>query len=286
MFARIDVHKEQNISSFGVVSEIRKIMKIRRCGHNGTLDPMATGVLSVYIGKATTFIDRLRTPMKRYIGTLRFGYASDTLDIWGNVEAVPGDIPSLEDIEDVLPAFRGEIEQTPPMVSAIKVKGKPLYQYARDGKEIERKSRKVKIEELTCLSFDGAEVTFSVRCSKGTYIRTLFSDLARELGTSGIMSQLKRVENDGIRLEDCYTLREIASMKEKEDFRFLRAPGELQPFYKKDISLSILEKWRQGIKTPISAGSDTEDRIILMYQGKFTGTAIRKGEYYLPEKVI
>ncbi len=286
MLGRIDIHKEQNISSFGVVAAIRRLLGTKRCGHSGTLDPMATGVLSVYVGRATTFIERLRTPVKEYVGTLRFGASSDTLDIWGTMTSFEGAIPTREAIEAMLPRFTGNIEQIPPMVSALKHKGKPLYKYAREGKEIERTPRRVYIETFSCLSLTETEATFFVRCSKGTYIRSLFSDLARELGTEGVMSSLCRIENDGICLEDCYTLEEIAEMKASGDMRFLREPGELQPFERVEVQATLLENWRRGIKTPLPAARWTGERILLTQNGHFIGTALRSGEKYLPEKVL
>ncbi|MDI9472288.1 MAG: tRNA pseudouridine(55) synthase TruB [Tissierellia bacterium] len=286
MFGRVDVHKGQNISSFGVVSFLRRLLKMKKCGHSGTLDPMATGVLSVYVGKATTFIDRMRTPMKEYVGTLRFGYNSDTFDIWGRLEPAPGVIPSRHQIEAVLPRFIGEISQVPPMVSALKHQGKPLYKYARQGIIVDRPPRSVFIEKIICHGIDGEEAVFTVRCSKGTYIRTLFHDIAHELGTSGVMSKLVRVENDGISLDACFTLDEIESMVRAEDYRFLRNVGDLQPFERIEIGPFLLRNWRRGIKTPMSAEQVSDERVVLTYKGSFVGTAVRSGDSFLPEKVI
>lgn len=286
MLGRIDIHKEANISSFGVVARIRKIMDTRRCGHSGTLDPMAEGVLSVYVGRATSFIDRLRTQSKCYTGTLRFGYRSDTQDIWGAVEKIEAPIPSLEEIERILPAFTGEIWQTPPMVSALKVEGKPLYKYAREGKTLERAQRKVRIDSIELLGAQAQEALFSIRCSKGTYIRTLFTDIASALGSEGVMSSLIRTENDGIHLDDCFTLPQIEQMMQEGDLSFLREPGSLQPFEKAELSEKLYEDWKSGRKNKLPAHKLKNPRILLTYQHAFVGTALKNGDFYYPEKVI
>ena len=188
------VDKPQDWTSQDVVSKLRGVFKTRRIGHGGTLDPMATGVLPVFVGRATRGVEFFEHAEKTYETVLRLGMTTDTEDITGTVlteqEAfVTGDI-----LETVLERFRGEILQVPPMYSAIKVNGQKLYDLARKGREVERQPRPVTIHELTLLSMDADGIHLRVRCSKGTYIRTLCKDIGEALGCGGCMAALRRVQ--------------------------------------------------------------------------------------------
>ena len=219
------IHKEKDFTSFDVVAVVRKLTGQKKVGHTGTLDPNATGVLPVLLGTATKSQDIIPCHDKRYRADFRFGIATDTLDIWGKVmEQQPSDI-TQEQIEGALGSLRGEIEQLPPMYSAVSVGGKRLYQYAREGKEVERRPRKVTVYSLELISFDEAAQsgTLDIYCSNGTYIRTLIDDLARELGTVGVMTDLVRYEACGYPLDDCMTLDELRQRIDSGDTSFLHS---------------------------------------------------------------
>ncbi|WP_405358420.1 tRNA pseudouridine(55) synthase TruB [Ruminococcus sp.] len=219
------IHKEKDFTSFDVVAVVRKLTGQKKVGHTGTLDPNATGVLPVLLGTATKAQDIIPCHDKRYRADFRFGIATDTLDIWGKVmEQQPSDI-TQEQIEGALGSLRGEIEQLPPMYSAVSVGGKRLYQYAREGKEVERRPRKVTVYSLKLISFDGAAQsgTLDIYCSNGTYIRTLIDDLAHALGTVGVMTDLVRYEACGYPLDDCMTLDELRQRIDSGDASFLHS---------------------------------------------------------------
>lgn len=219
------IHKEKDFTSFDVVAVVRKLTGQKKVGHTGTLDPNATGVLPVLLGTATKAQDIIPCHDKRYRADFRFGIATDTLDIWGKVmEQQPSDI-TQEQIEGALGSLRGEIEQLPPMYSAVSVGGKRLYQYAREGKEVERRPRKVTVYSLELISFDGAAQsgTLDIYCSNGTYIRTLIDDLAHAMGTVGVMTDLVRYEACGYPLDDCMTLDELRQRIDSGDASFLHS---------------------------------------------------------------
>ena len=187
------VDKPQGWTSQDVVSKLRGVFKTRRIGHGGTLDPLATGVLPVFVGRATRGVEFFEHAEKTYEAVLHLGLSTDTEDITGRVLAEKPVSVEKEAFLAVLEQFRGEIQQIPPMYSAIKVNGQKLYDLARKGREVERQSRKVTIHRLECLSFDGTFAKLLVHCSKGTYIRTLCKDIGEALGCGGCMEALRRV---------------------------------------------------------------------------------------------
>ena len=206
--------KPDHMTSFACCAVLRRLVGEKKAGHTGTLDPMATGVLPVLFGRATRAIPLLPVQDKRYTATLTFGYCSDTLDIWGKVEPTGADAPALGDIEAVLPAFRGEIWQVPPMMSALKRDGVRLYDLARRGIEVEREARAVTVQRLDIVDYDPQKgiLTLDCACSKGTYIRTICDDLGRRLGCGAVMSALRRTEAAGFGLPDCLTLDEAREL--------------------------------------------------------------------------
>ena len=186
------VDKPQGWTSQDVTARLRRVFNTRRIGHGGTLDPMATGVLPVFVGRATRAVEFFEHAEKIYETTLRPGITTDTEDITGTVlETKPAQVTEAQ-LLAVLPKFRGEILQVPPMYSALKVEGKKLYELARKGQEVERAARPVTIHELTFLGFEGGDIRLRVRCSKGTYIRTLCKDIGQALGCGGCMAALRR----------------------------------------------------------------------------------------------
>ncbi len=187
------VDKPQGWTSQDVTARLRRVFNTRRIGHGGTLDPMATGVLPVFVGRATRGVEFFEHAEKTYEAVLQLGIATDTEDITGTVlEEKPVSLTE-EEFLNILPKFRGEIQQIPPMYSALKVNGQKLCDLARQGKEVERKPRTITIHKLECLEFTGTTARLLVHCSKGTYIRTLCKDLGEALGCGGCMASLRRV---------------------------------------------------------------------------------------------
>ncbi len=208
--------KPPEMTSFACCAVFRRLLGTKKIGHAGTLDPMATGVLPLLAGHATRALELLPVHDKRYHATLRFGFVSDTLDVWGAVEETGASLPALSDIEAALPAFRGAIRQVPPMTSALKKDGVRLYELARQGIEIEREARPVTIHSLELLDYDPAagELTLDCHCSKGTYIRSLCDDLGRVLGCGAVMTGLRRTMAAGFTETDCITLAEARELAE------------------------------------------------------------------------
>ncbi len=203
------VDKPAGWTSMDVCAKLRGKFGERKVGHAGTLDPMATGVLPVFFGRATRAVEYAAGGDKEYIAGLRLGLVTDTQDTTGRVlESMDARIPR-ERLEEILPDFLGEIEQIPPMYSAVKVNGEKLYKMARKGKEIQRPPRRVSIREIELLSGGGDEYTLRVLCSKGTYIRTLCHDLGAALGCGGAMCSLRRTMAAGYTLQDAAPLEEI-----------------------------------------------------------------------------
>lgn len=186
------VDKPAGWTSQDVTARLRRVFGTRRIGHGGTLDPMATGVLPVFVGRATRGVEFFEHAEKTYETTIRLGITTDTGDITGTVQEEKAVSVSEQAFRDVLPQFRGKIQQVPPMYSALKVNGQKLCDLARQGKEVARKPREIEILELECLEFTGETARLRVRCSKGTYIRTLCEDIGRALGCGGCMESLRR----------------------------------------------------------------------------------------------
>ena len=206
----IVIDKEPNWTSMDVCAKLRGIFREKRIGHAGTLDPMATGVLPVFVGRATRAVEFAGEGEKEYVAGLRLGLVTNTQDTSGEtLEEHPVSVTE-EALERVLEQFRGEISQVPPMYSAIKINGKKLYELARKGREVERPARKVTIHALTLESREGeADFTIRVRCSKGTYVRTLCHDIGQALGCGGCMSSLRRTMAAGFTLEDAVKLEQV-----------------------------------------------------------------------------
>ena len=206
----IIIDKPSGWTSMDVCAKLRGILKEKRVGHGGTLDPMATGVLPIFVGSATKAVEFAEKGDKEYIAGLRLGVVTNTQDITGEVLSTAPVSAAQEDLEAVLPRFTGPIQQVPPMFSAIKIKGQKLYELARRGQEVERKLRPVTIHALQVLERTGeAEYLIRVRCSKGTYVRTLCHDIGQALGCGGCMSSLRRTMAAGFTLEDAVTLEQV-----------------------------------------------------------------------------
>lgn len=214
------VDKPQGWTSQDVTARLRRVYATRRIGHGGTLDPMATGVLPVFVGRATRGVEFFEHAEKTYDTVLLLGRTTDTQDVTGAVLAEKAVHLSPADIERVLPRFRGDILQVPPMYSALKVNGKKLYELARKGQEVERQPRPITVFELTNLGFDGTRLSLRVKCSKGTYIRTLCQDIGEALGCGGCMEALRRVRAGEYGIEDAVPLEQLLESENPE--RYLR----------------------------------------------------------------
>ena len=212
------VDKPQDWTSQDVTARLRRVFNTRRIGHGGTLDPMATGVLPVFVGRATRGVEFFEHAEKIYEATLRLGVTTDTEDITGTVLEEREVCVSEQEFLDILPKFRGKIQQIPPMYSAIKVDGKKLYDLARQGKEVERKPREIEIFELTCLEFAGNTARLRIHCSKGTYIRTLCKDIGAALGCGGCMETLRRVQAGEYTIAEAVPLAELLETEEPEKY--------------------------------------------------------------------
>lgn len=229
----LNVNKEKGISSARVVSLVRRALDMKKVGHTGTLDLEASGVLPIVIGKATRVSDYMMTKDKVYETELILGAKTDTLDAAGKIIDKCDKIVSKDKFLEAMDTFRGEIEQIPPMYSALKVNGKKLYDLARDGIEIERKRRKVKIYDIKLLDFAFPKATIRVTCSKGTYIRTLVDDLGEKLGTFAYVNELKRVRVGDFDIKDAINSEDILEIP-KEDL--------IKKLYPVDTALTDFEK--------------------------------------------
>ena len=217
------VDKKIGETSFDVIRDVRKKYNMKKVGHTGTLDPMATGVLPILLGDATKLSDFLMDHDKEYVAILKLGKKTNTGDSEGEV-IEEGKIPKLETskIEVVLKEFLGTSMQTPPMYSAIKVNGKKLYEYARAGEEIERNKRKIEIFKIELISYKDDEIEYKVNCSKGTYIRTLCEDISEKLGTVGYMKSLRRTRVGEFSLEDTgkiFSIEDVMKNRPKYDLK-------------------------------------------------------------------
>ena len=212
------VDKPQDWTSQDVTARLRRVFNTRRIGHGGTLDPMATGVLPVFVGRATRGVEFFEHAEKTYETVLRLGLTTDTEDVWGEtIQERPVAFTS-EKLEEVLESFRGEILQVPPMYSALKVNGQKLCDLARKGKEVERKPRPITIHELTLLETAENTLRLRVRCSKGTYIRTLCKDIGEVLGCGGCMQELRRVTAGEYTIQEAVPLQTLLDTENPEAY--------------------------------------------------------------------
>ncbi len=225
------IDKPAGWTSQDVVSKLRGVLHTKRIGHGGTLDPMATGVLPVFVGRATRAVEFFEHAEKTYETVLRLGITTDTEDVTGQVLQQQTVDITEERFLEILEQFRGDIQQIPPMYSALKINGQKLCDLARKGKEVERKPRTITIHALDCLSFDGQTARLRVNCSKGTYIRTLCKDIGDALGCGGCMESLRRVAAGSYTIEEAIPLAELVESADPEthlrpvDSMFLQHPA-------------------------------------------------------------
>ena len=212
------VDKPQDWTSQDVTARLRRVFNTRRIGHGGTLDPMATGVLPVFVDRATRGVEFFEHAEKTYEATIRLGLTTDTEDVWGTTLTEQEVHISETEFSAILQRFRGKIEQIPPMYSALKVNGQKLCDLARKGREVERQPRQIEIFELELLEFSGETARLRVRCSKGTYIRTLCKDIGEALGCGGCMAALRRVQAGEYTIAEAVPLQELLDTTEPEKY--------------------------------------------------------------------
>ena len=266
LFGFLNIYKPKGLTSHDVVARLRKITKVRQIGHTGTLDPFATGVLPICIGKATRLIEYLDDD-KEYLATVQFGKNTATYDLEGEITATFDKKVTEEDVKNALKDFEGEISQIPPIYSAIKVNGKKLYDYARQGQDIEIKPRKVTISKIELKEFDktSQSAKITVACSKGTYIRSIAYDLGAKLGCGGYLTALERTKagkfqvNSAIKLED---LTEVSQIVEN-----LINPLDMLNIPIHNLSENEREKVSHGMSICNSDFPDS-DIVILSYGGR------------------
>ncbi|MFD0587537.1 tRNA pseudouridine(55) synthase TruB [Paenibacillus sp. GCM10027627] len=273
------VWKPEGWTSHDVVAKARRLLKMKRIGHAGTLDPMVTGVLPLCLGRATRVVEYVQERPKAYEAVLKLGIATDTEDLTGNViERQPVDSVTMTDIEKALASFVGVIEQVPPMFSAVKVNGKRLYELAREGKTVERKARKATIHEIKLLSsnLEGPEpeFTFSVVCSKGTYIRTLCVDIGKALGFPATMAKLTRTMSGGITPDACLTLERIEELMQSGELEPYLIPADeaISHMEKATVDSIAAERALRGQKLPLpqvsfESGSVGAEALVRLYEG-------------------
>lgn len=257
------VNKHGGVTSHDIVGKVRKLYSTRAVGHTGTLDPLATGVLVVLIGRAAKAAEYLVSDTKEYRATLKLGLVTDTEDITGDVISSSDEIPPTEDVMRVCESFIGKSKQIPPMYSALKIDGKKLCDLAREGKVVEREARDIEIFSLVCAATDkNDEYVIDVKCSSGTYIRTLCADIGKMLGCGGVMATLERCEAGGFDISVSHTIAELEVMSEEERLSCL-LPTEnlfsdlaeitLPEFYEK-LARNGCEIYQKKIKTSFDVG--------------------------------
>lgn len=291
----INIYKEQGFTSFDVVAKLRGILKQKKIGHTGTLDPMAEGVLLVCLGNATKMCDIITDKNKSYRCVMLLGKTTDTEDITGNIISVNNNIPDEETVISSIMSFVGSYGQIPPMYSAIKVNGKKLYELARAGIEIERQPRKVEIYSIDILEVNLPRVTFNVSCSKGTYIRSLCRDIGEKLSCGAVMERLVRTEVKGFDVKDSLKLSEVEAARDNGTLMNYilgtdKLMAELPELHVNSASMKLL---RNGNKlSPSSFDEDIiiNDTNIRVYDdtGRFTALYYydKQKKQYVPYKMF
>lgn len=265
------INKPAGYTSHDIVGIVRKKLHTKKVGHCGTLDPDATGVLVVCVNKATKAIQFLMSDSKFYRATLSLGKSTDTYDASGKVleEKEVGAL-SKDQVVDVLDSFLGKSKQKPPIYSAIKVNGKKLYEYARNGEEVDIKERNIEIMMIKMISFSNNEIVFDVKCSKGTYIRSLCVDIARKLGYPGHMSHLERRQAGRFSIDDCITLEQL----EKGDYTLHSIEEALDDYPKLILEDPTIVYHGKQIKSDLTgkvAIYDNQNKLLAIYESTETG---------------
>ena len=252
----IIINKEKNMTSRDVVNKLCKLLHTRKIGHTGTLDPLATGVLVVCTERYTKLVDELTALDKEYIAKIKLGIETDTLDITGNILKECDVIPSKEEVLNVLNSFLGKNVQEVPKYSAIKINGKKLYEYAREGIDIELPKHEIDVFDIELLDFINEEITFRVHVSKGTYIRSLVRDICYRLNTVGTMTSLERTKQGKFKIKDSYSLKDV----ENGNYKSLK----LTDIFDYPI-LDLTDEQYERVKNGSSLKTDFPDGKVLLY---------------------
>ena len=269
----IVVNKPKGITSFDVIRKLKKILKTKKIGHTGTLDPLATGVMLVCVGKATKLASDLEAKNKIYIADFDIGYATDTYDVEGKKIAENIIEVSKENLEQSIKKFIGNIKQVPPMYSAIKIDGNKLYHLARKGIEVERPKRDVTIEYINLLDFKNNKAKIETEVSKGCYIRSLIYDIGQDLGTYATMTALQRKQVGEYSLENSYNLEQIEEMTLNNDFKFLKTIEEIFSYDKYNLQTEKeLTLYKNGNTVKIKENLENK-RYRIYFQNEFVGLA-------------
>ena len=271
------INKEKGMTSHDVVNKIRKIFQTKQVGHTGTLDPNATGVLIVGVGKATKAITYLENDDKIYEAELTLGITTDTEDIWGTIIDERKVDVSNQQIEEVIKSFVGNIKQVPPMYSALKVNGKKLYELARDGIIVEREGREIKIFDIYDIIIGQNKVKFTVHCSKGTYIRTLCKDIGERLGCGGCMSELNRIKVGSFDINQSVTIENVSELN------LINLEEPLKKYLEIYLENEEAKKYKNGVKLQI----EKEDGIYRVWlDNEFYGLGKVKNNVLKSEKCL
>jgi tRNA pseudouridine55 synthase len=282
----VSLIKPKGWTSNQLLSKLKWLFQIKKAGHGGTLDPFATGVIPIFFGEATKFSNKFLNDDKEYIANLELGFHSSTGDTEGNIEKDLdfdfNDLPS-KNLNKILKTFEGEQLQKPPIYSAIKFKGKPMYEYARKGEAVIPKTRKIMINKIEYISLNKNQLIFKVACSKGTYIRTLGEDIAKKIGTKGYLSDLVRTKVGHISEKESVNLEKIEASNEKERYKFL-TPIE------NTINLPklILDKLQSRLiiqGQPLDLIGD-KGEYLLFDSKKFIGLGVSDGKELKPIRMI
>ena len=291
----INLLKPAAMSSNDCVMNLRRFSGEKKTGHGGTLDPNAAGVLPIALGKATRLIEYMESAGKEYFCKCRFGFESDTQDIWGEVRSTGAAMPSEEAVRAALKGFEGDILQLPPKYSALKVNGKRAYDLARAGAEFSLEPRRVTIRSIKLVSYseESGELCFSMACSRGTYVRTICADLGERLGAGAVMSFLLRTASGGFGLADAVTLEELAEGPEAVERHLQPMEQAVKSLKRVDTpSEERTKAFMNGLSFYKNACDEyTEGEICAVYgQSSFLGTAKAslQGDrtVFIPEKVI
>jgi len=276
------VNKPQDFTSFDVVAKLRGILRERRLGHGGTLDPMATGVLPVFVGTATKACDIMPDNTKSYRAGFRLGESTTTQDVTGEVLTRSDMAVGGEALRAVIPEFIGDIMQLPPMYSAVQVNGQRLYDLARKGVEVEREPRPITVYGIDLVSYDeGArEGVLDISCGKGTYIRTIINDIGERLGCGGVMTSLVRTSSGGFTLADCFTFEQIQQARDEDRLEELILPIErvFTKLPKLRLGEAQMRMYRNGVKLDLARIRDIKAGVteyaVYGSDGAFIGTAL------------
>lgn len=272
----INILKPPGMTSHDIINVLRKMLGIKKIGHGGTLDPMAAGVLPIFIAKGTKVAEYYQSDDKEYIAEMTLGIVTDTGDITGNIIENNSVNVKISQLQDVLEEFKGKIQQIPPMYSAIHYKGKKLYELARKGISVTREPRTVEIKSLKMLYFQENKVFLRVTCSKGTYIRTLCEDIGKKLKCGACLSCLVRTRSGMFYINNSYTLEEVEYILKNDDFEKILLPLDygLTSLPKIDLCESDLRLFSKGKVFNIKCNSPDESLIGVYYNNKIIGIGI------------